>query len=64
MILNWIVCLIHIRFDGLKQFLVKSGINEQALRACWVVQGWTQNYSIGNDRYASSLSVQACKEIN
>lgn len=32
MILGWIVCLIHIRFDGLEQFLVKSGINEQALK--------------------------------
>jgi hypothetical protein len=31
MISSWIVYLIHIRFDGLEQFLVKSGINKQAL---------------------------------
>jgi hypothetical protein len=31
MISSWIICLIHIRFDGLEQFLVKSGINEHAL---------------------------------
>jgi hypothetical protein len=45
MISNWIVCLIYIRFDRLKQFLVKSGINEQVLSPpemsgilCWLIQ--------------------------